>query len=167
MNWKATTLVWGTGLLATWYASVPPVQTPPAAAQPAAAGATAVDPAAVSDIEEQAARLQGQLRRQADYVPPARNLFRFTARAAAPRVLQLPAPPPLDAPPLVMLAGIARDGEGDAAVRTAVLSTADGAVLAKEGDEVAGRYRLARIGDESVELTDLTTGSTIRLAFTP
>jgi hypothetical protein len=68
---------------------------------------------------------------------------------------------------VVVLVGIAADRTADTVDRTAILSTSGGVVLARTGDDVAGRYRVASIDENAVELTDTVTGVTRRLTFTP
>jgi hypothetical protein len=168
MNWKHTGVVWGAGLLATWYAAVPPTQAPVGALDETPSAS--VLPAAAAEIAHEAARLQGQLRRQALYIAPTRNPFRFSARNTAPAArapepeIAAPARPPA---PFLVLSGIAADQVGDAVERTAVISTGAEVVLARPGDDILGRYRVVRIDDASVELVDSLTGAPIRLAFTP
>ena len=173
MNWKSTAVVSGATLLAGWLASAPPAPT-----TPSTVSSTSRSPqtaAAASDIEQQAARLETLTRQAASpYGPPERNLFRFgpkepvkaaapepTASAAAPVEIVPQAPPP----PRVSLSGVASDPDGQRIVRTAILSSPAGVLLVHEGDEVLGQYRVGAIGDDSVELTRLADGTTLRLAL--
>ena len=104
---------------------------------------------------------------------PARNLFVFrpAARPAPPVVVQA-APPaitelkpaPVSLPPL-KLAGIAEDPGAEAPVRTAIISSDGQLFMAKEGDTVTPRYRVAKISADVVELTDLTDNTVRRLAL--
>ena len=121
-------------------------------------------------------RLQARVRREAAYMQPARNPFRFGsarpiaspgiegAGAASPAETLVPAPPP---PPPVSLAGIAEDQVEQRVERTAILSSPDGVLLVHEGDNVLGQYRVARIESEAVELVKLTDGTTLRLGLKP
>ena len=171
MHWKSTAVVSGAGLLSMWFAASPPAPAPSTAARSVeqmSAGAVAT----ASDIEQQAARLQARLRAETEYRQPSRNLFRFDARvserpvaaapppAASPAVL-LPAPPPL----MISLPGIATDQAGDKTVRTAVLSSPSGVLLVHEGDDVLGQFRVETIGEDAVELTRLSDGTTLRLTL--
>jgi hypothetical protein len=65
------------------------------------------------------------------------------------------------------LSGIATNPEAGKIVRTAILSTPEGVVLAKEGDMVLGQYRVDTISDDAVQLTHAVTGSPLRLVLTP
>jgi hypothetical protein len=175
MTWKSTAVVSGAGLLSMWFAASPPLP----ARSPGAYAAQQVSPAAAatsSDIERQAARLQARLRREAEYREPARNLFRFRDRAAAtpapgiapapsaPEPVVAPPPPP---PPIVTLSGIASDQVGDRTVRTAILSSPSGVLLVREGDDVLGQYRVAKITEDAVELTRVSDGTTLRVGLKP
>jgi hypothetical protein len=106
-----------------------------------------------------------------------RNLFRFRAREAPPRpapltpvrppqaTTQRPAPPAASSTPAIALKFVGflqTHGE-----RIAALSDGRGEpVLGKEGETVLGRYKIWRIGEESIELSylDGTGRTTIRLS---
>jgi hypothetical protein len=105
-----------------------------------------------------------------------RNLFRFDAERpsgngdpAVPEARPLahaeePALPP-DHPPLDLeLIGIVEAREQSA--RVAVLSDTRGVYHGYEGDIIEGRFRIVRVGDESVEIVRLAdqTSHVIRLA---
>jgi hypothetical protein len=169
MTWKSYAVVSGATVLAGWLASSPPASAPAAgtAARPEPSSRV---PAAASDIEEQAARLHARVRQETAFRAPERNPFRFGARHAersaadavtpAPVEPIAPAPPP---PPLVKLSGIAEDQLGERVQRTAVLSSPAGVLLVREGDEVLGQYRVARIHGDAVELLPLAGGGPLRL----
>jgi len=72
---------------------------------------------------------------------------------AAPAVAEEP-----PAPDLVLI-GFAEEGT----TRTAMLGSADELLMVTEGQTVAGRYRVAKVGADAVELIDLTTAATRRL----
>jgi len=176
MTWKTYAAVSGATVLAGWIASSPPANTPAPSASAQRRPATATQPAAGSDIEEQAARLQARLRQETEYHAPARNPFRFGAREVrrtdAPERSAAPAPvqpviPALPPPPPIKLSGIAEDGPADRIERTAVLSVPAGVVLVREGDVVLGQYRVARIEAGAVELADVSGGPAVRLTLRP
>lgn len=167
MTWKSYLFASGATVVASVFMTMQPSRMPGGLRleQPqAAAGA----PAAVSDIEQQAARLQARLHEEALYREPSRNPFRFAPRAAAPAAASATAPapapdprPPLAPPPLpIRLAGIAADD----GVRTAIFSTPSGVVLARAGDEVLG-YRVRSVGDDHADLVNPADGATITLAL--
>lgn len=173
MNWKSYAAVSGATVLAGWFASTPPSNAPagapaPSAPQPAAAAN------APTDIELQAMRLQARLRAERAYAEPSRDPFRFAPRreraAAVERaeaIAESPAPPVNTAPPApaVSLSGIAEDLVDGRTVRTAVLSSPTGVLLVREGEEVLGYYRVARIEAEAVELISLSDGTSSRLSL--
>jgi hypothetical protein len=179
MTWKSTALVSGATLLAGWLASerpAPPVPTTPRSA----AARSPRTPAAESDIERQATRLQGRVQHVTEFAQPDRNLFQFRASApartaaastAAAAAAAPPPPPPaapvLPPPPRLSLSGIATNPEGDKTVRTAVLSSPGGVLLVHEGDDVLGQYRVESISDDAVQLTRTLDGSPLRLILTP
>lgn len=87
----------------------------------------------------------------------ARNLFQFK-----------PKPPPPPAVPPIALKFIGIVQTADKAQRLAVLSDGRGGipVYGKEGDIIEGRYRILRIGNESIEMAylDGRGRQTIRLS---
>lgn len=109
---------------------------------------------------------------------PSRDLFRFKPKAPPPRpVVQRPAyvppavvvpsvppgPPPL--PPIAMrFIGLVE--EQDRAQKIAILTDGRGIYQGREGDIIEGRFRIVRIGVESVEMAylDGRGRQTIRLS---
>jgi hypothetical protein len=63
------------------------------------------------------------------------------------------------------LAGIAEDAGADGPDRTAIISGEGQLFMVKEGDPVAGRYRVARISSDAVELSDVNAGIVRRLVM--
>ena len=180
MGWKAYATVSGATMLAGWFASVPPSNVPDRGG-PAPSAAPSIElvpqPATPSsDIEREARRLEARVRREAAYTRPQRNPFRFGTEARATSVgadvaeaasfSELPVLPVL-APPPVSLAGIAEDQVGPHVERTAILSSPGGVLLVREGEDVLGQYRVAKIESEAVELVRHIDGTTLRLDFRP
>jgi hypothetical protein len=107
-------------------------------------------------------RLEALKGEQAAPSDPQRNLFAFRQRAAPPvrpverePAVQAPAvptgPPP---PPPIQLKFIGVFEGGAAGGKVAILSDGRGSTFhAREGDTVDGRYKLIRIGTESVEMS--------------
>jgi hypothetical protein len=110
-----------------------------------------------------------------------RNLFRFKPKAAPPRPPDVPSPPegwvppppgvpppPAPAPSLPPIAlkfvGVVEAPERS--LRVAVLSDPRGVYKGREGDIIEGRYRIVRIGTESIEMSylDGRGRQTIRLS---
>jgi hypothetical protein len=130
---------------------------------------------ALFDVDEAAARLRNRQRESPSPREGGRNPFDYAhitappaaAPAAPPTNAIAPAPPPAAPPPPVFtLSGIAdKTGEDGKPVRTAVLSGLGQLFFAKVGDAVGARYTVNAIGADAVELRDVTTGETVRLAL--
>jgi len=174
MDWKSTAVISGAGLLATWFFSMPVVQ--PSANNPIAPAARAPQASATTiDIQQEAARLQLRTHQESRYNETSRNPFRFGARPRAearpsgtsgpPRVAEPVVVPLAPPPPRVSLDGIATDVVDGQAQRTAILNTDAGIVLAKEGEQVAGQFQVAKIATDAVELVNLSDGSTLRIVL--
>lgn len=168
MTWKLYAVVSAGAFVATYLVSAPPHD--PARSPSSAAPSSARQSAVGSDIEQLADRLQRQ-RTAVTYRTPGRDPFRFQPRPVRPPVVS-PAPiPPAEAPapapvlPLVTLSGIATDLVGGEPHRSAVLSAPAGVLIVREGESVAGLYKVVSISDESVELEATADGShrTLRL----
>jgi hypothetical protein len=69
-----------------------------------------------------------------------------------------------DRPPMQLL-GVAEDGSGAGAVRTAVIATPRQLYLVREGEQIALRFQVVRIGNDVVELRDLANDETFPLAL--
>jgi hypothetical protein len=111
-----------------------------------------------------------------------RNLFRFKPKAAPPRPPGPPPPPPegwvpgtesgppppappAPLPPIALkFVGVVEAPERS--LRVAVLSDPRGVYKGREGDIIEGRYRIVRIGTESIEMSylDGRGRQTIRLS---
>ena len=120
----------------------------------------------------------GELHRGLDaqpvFLPPTRNPFRFAGsgqvEAGSGRSARTPLPPPdglpvlplpLAQPPLRLLGFVTlTDG-----TKVAVLSIGSDLVMARVGEVLAGRFRVAQIGEDAVELTDAVGDRPIRLAL--
>jgi hypothetical protein len=164
----ATSLVVGAVLVA-WLAGAatskrdipPPIITPP----------QAIDARGV-ELTKEIARLRDRLRPTTPPAEPRRNLFTFrTAAAPAPhdvrsaQAVTIDAPAPRPSEPALKLAGIAEDAGSDGPDRTAIISGEGQLFMVKEGDAVAGRYRVARISSDAVELSDVNAGIVRRLVM--
>jgi len=190
VNWKAAaTVVTGATALAGWLTSPSPSQTPlrprAAAAQvraPVDSRSTAssrdASAAHAATIEEQSKRLAARLRPTGSFAQPQRDPFHFGARNLVPVQAVAPGrvpagaepvagPAAIEAPPFpYRLSGVASEVVDGQAVRTAVLSGgASGLVLAMAGDMVGDTYRVDRIDEAAVELTDSRDGRVVRLTF--
>ena len=175
MTWKSYAAASGATILAGWLASSPPVNVVdgrPVA--PARSPRAAVSPSTASDIQEQASRLQARIRRETSYARPERNPFRFSeaAPAASPIAVAEPSNVPATAagefvppPPVVTLVGMAQDQTDQGSDRTAILSSPNGVLLVRKGDEVLGQYRVTTVDEQAVVLTSIADGSTLRLSL--
>ena len=118
-----------------------------------------------AELAAEVARLRARLRPTDQPQEPARNLFQFGDRAsrAATSAPVLPAlePPAVATPPLPPLALIGFASEG--ATRTAIISGFGDLFLAREGDRIAGQYRVSRVDGDGVDVTSLSDGSTLTL----
>lgn len=175
---RVTTLVLGSALITTWLVSAAVTRQ---GGDPTPANAAPQSPAQAAstqdDLQVQAARLYARLDAAPAPRRSPRNPFRFgsiverPAAAARLETVQAasvpdPEPGPLStpSPPLRLIGIAAADGAG-ATVRTAALSVAGVVVLVRPGDEVAGRYRVAAISADVVELTDRLGGPPLRFAL--
>jgi hypothetical protein len=171
MDWKSTTLISGAGLLATWVFSMPNATAP--AASPSAAVQAPQATASAIDIQREAARLQVRLHPESLGSVTARNPFRFASRpprevtpvAASPDGASAAIAIPPAPQPQLSLDGVATEMVDGQEQRTAILHTDDGVVLAKEGDLVSGQYRVMTVSPATAELTDVTSGSVVRLSL--
>jgi hypothetical protein len=117
-----------------------------------------------AELAAEIARLRDRLRPRTPPERPSRNLFEFHA-APQPRAIDV-APPPASDNVIILptalplrLVGVAEDEGPDGAVRTAIISGQGDLWLAKEGDEIARRYRVLHITADAVDLQDLNDGS--------
>jgi hypothetical protein len=167
---RAALIVVGVNLVAVWAAAAAggrAVATEPAAPHQVVADA-AVGEASASLLAA-AERLGAHARRD---VAPAmvRDPFRFGAglrpvarhdvgpvEDGAPAESAAPAAPPAEPGPDIVLQGMAESGDGDALVRTAILSARGELVLATLGARIADRYDVVAIAADSVELEDAVT----------
>ncbi len=139
---------------------------------PAAEGAASPLDPMVREVQSQAGRLRAYLADVPPLTRPGRNPFRFRNRAAEAPV-QAPAPalstasavltPPR---PVVTLSGLAEDASPGGTVRTAVIRAAGQLHLVKEGETFATRFRVERIGADTVQVTDLADQRVFTLALT-
>jgi hypothetical protein len=162
---RAAAYLVGALLLAAWLASAAGVGRPHLEGVPRrSADSMQLDNVALG-VQSQAARLRQRLAVAPAPRAPIRNPFTFAARepvavSARPQALAMPvaADPPLPELELVLL-GVAEEGSA----RTAMIGSGDELLMATEGQTLAGRYRVAKVSADAIELVDLVTGATRRL----
>jgi len=169
---RATTYAGVASLLAAWLASASGVPAPSASPAPQPRPAVSATQALADDVQAQTARLRGRLAAAPAPRTPARNPFTFVTRAErplagsarpAPTIEAAPALPP--EPPL-QLVGVAEQEANGAIVRTAMITAdSDELFMLTVGASLGGRYRVSAIAADAVELSDLITGGTRRLAL--
>jgi len=144
------------------------VQTRPAPVAPAAPGrARAVSPAAARPAGEplMPVHLDTLVAERGEPSGTARNPFRFQPKVVAPPPRAVTAPeaprpvaPPVPAgpppPPPIPLKFIALVERANG-VKWAVLSDGKVTMYGRDGDTIDGRYRIVKIGAESVEVTHI------------
>jgi hypothetical protein len=159
-------------LARAWMAA--PSSEPAAGSRPAAARREAAPGTAAEAPDVRLEALEAEKPHPTD---AKRNLFRFgaIARASVPdqvapnRSFEMPPPPPMptapSTPPITLkFIGIVEAPEKSQ--RWAVLSDNRGVYQGREGDTIEGRYRILKIGTESIELAYLDGNGrqTIRLS---
>jgi hypothetical protein len=128
----------------------------------------------LQDVERHAAQLRTyRLHGPVPHEPP-RNPFRYGQRPvphvepAAPvldETASAPVTEPVASVPPLMLVGMAERTEGDAVVRTAIVSGFGDVHLVGIGDRIANRFTVTAIGADAVELRDDENDTSLRLAL--
>ena len=169
-------------MILTWLANAasprPDPGIPEAGPQATAAHDARVDAsvAVAFDVERETQRLRQHVTETPGPRRSGRDPFAFASRRveapdrrAVPRlaVASTPASSEVaaESPLPLKLIGVAERTTGESLVRTAVLSGHADVLLVGVGDEVMGRYTVAAIAAEAVELTDTATGRVVRLAL--
>ena len=125
-----------------------------------------------ADLLARAERLHNRLSAPRSLEQPHRNPFAFYTPAPPPVPVRhrpepepLPTAGPLPAPVLELI-GVAEQQNGEAIVRTAMISDgSDDLIMAVVGATIRGRYRVDAIGADAVELFDLSSETVRRLAL--
>lgn len=164
----------GAVVLAAWMASAASTgvpQEPQPAVRPVATSGTEQ---LAADVQAQSARLRQRLASAPVPREPTRNPFVFGEREAVrtrvassrPVVMPEPAAAPAPVEPALVLIGIAGQHSASGIVRTAmIVGPGEELYMVAEGQPLAGRYMVAAISADAVELKDTTTGFTRRLAL--
>jgi hypothetical protein len=147
---------------------------PPSAPRPARISPDAI----AAEVQSEAARLHARMSAAPPPSAAVRNPFAFgTANAPGARhpALSTGAPSGLvqatvasetPAAPALLLMGIAEDTTGTGTHRTAIIGDAAETIyMVVEGDSLAGRYKVTKIGADAIELEDAVTKGIRRLAL--
>lgn len=173
---RAAAYIGGATLLLAWLASASGVARQPRPVRaPSRPGDAAVLQTIASDVQSQASRLRQRLATAPAPRGSVRNPFAFDTREGrVARRAPLPVVPhsprteagrvPVE--PSLSLLGIAEQNTPSGLIRTAMISAGgDDLIMVVEGQTVAVRYRVVAIGADAVELKDIATGATRRLAL--
>lgn len=166
------------GVCGAWLASAAGVsRSPRMAAPPARTPSDVRFDALAADVQAQSVRLRERLANAPAPVGAARNPFTFPARpavvrrpAAAPAAVPepvLPAPPAAEVrEPALDLIGIAENRTANGITRTAMITGGfDELMMVTAGQRILGRYDVALVSVDAVELKDVQTGATRRLVL--
>jgi hypothetical protein len=171
MTWKLYAIVSAGAFAATYLVSSPKIELAQSksAASPARSARQA---AAETDIETLANSLHPQRHSEAVLREPGRDPFRFQPRVQKPPAFVPPpvsvvenVPAPVRVLPVLNLTGIASDLVDGKPQRAAVISMPSGVLIVREGESVAGLYKVIAIGEDSIDLEATADGSrrTLRL----
>jgi hypothetical protein len=169
---RATTYVGLASVLVTWLAGAAGLSVTSNSPQPQPQRAeTSATQALADEVQAQASRLRGRLASAPAPREPFRNPFAFASRAVRPApssvaTAQKPLVAALPGEPPLQLVGVAERETSTGTVRTAMITAdSDELFMLVEGESMGGRYRVKSVGAETVDLTDLVTGATRRLAL--
>ena len=160
----------GAVLFAGWFASAAGVSRQlPAVRMPVRSPEVVHLDAVALNVQSQAARLRKRMAAAPAPQAPLRNPFVFVGREPRPQATARREPGPAPERPEVFVPlepeldflGVAEEGT----TRTAIIGLGDELLMVTVGHEVAARYRVAAVGPDAVELLDLRTGATRRLAL--
>jgi hypothetical protein len=162
-------------LLAAWLASAASMtfQSQEEPGEPAVTRDDTSPQTLATEVQAQAAKLRQRLASAPVPQSPHRNPFLFEARPqAAPRPIARPVPtveevaPAAPPDPALFLIGVAEDQGPKGILRTAILSDdAEAVFMVTVGETLLGRYRVEAIGADVVELKDIGSQATRRLAL--
>ena len=172
---KAAAYSGGGLLLLAWLASASGVgQHGPAVESPSPVETSGTATLA-SEVQAQTERLRTRMSSAPAPQTSSRNPFAFAPREAPKtaltrqvreRVDEVAAPIGAPDEPAIDLVGVAENQSPKGLERTAIISAFSGELfLVKEGELIAARYRVKAVGADAVELIDLVSGSTRRLAL--
>ena len=172
---RATLYIGGASLLVAWFSSAASLSLyknnsqPPSDLEPNPSPMEAL----ASLVQQQSARLRDRAASAPRPQQPLRNPFSFRsvpppqATGVAPVQTSAAALVAAEPPePTILLIGVAEQKKPQGLVRTALFATdGDQLVMATVGETVLGRYTVSTISVDAVELMELATGRTRRLAL--
>ena len=165
--------IFGLAVCTAWLASAAGVGRHRAAPRPAPRAAMDAQLTELAaDVQTQAMRLRDRLAQAPAPSPQQRNPFAFSPRVApmpAPaRRVEAPPdlPPPPPSEPSLVLIGVAEMPGAAGPVRTAMVTTGAGdLIMVKAGETLLGRYEVAAVAMDAVQLKETTTGALRTLAL--
>jgi hypothetical protein len=135
-----------------------------------------LDAARAEEVAAHASRLRERLASMPARPGAARNPFRFDSAArpsarlgrtivrdTAPQLAE--APPAAPVRPDLHLIGMAEDTTDGGVQRTAIVSGLNQVYLVREGDQIAMRFLVKRVGVDAVEIEDLSDSTPISLGL--
>ena len=163
----------GAAMCGAWLASAAGVarQSRVAPVRPPAPDAVQLD-ALAAEVQSQAERLRQKLASAPEPRAADRSPFSFDSAPVVrrtpprqPQVVALAEPiQPEIREPVLELIGIAESGQGEALVRTAMITGGHAELMMVTiGQRILGRYDVIAVGADAVELKDLESGATRRL----
>ena len=134
-----------------------------------------LDAARAEEVVAHASRLRTRLATMPARPGASRNPFRFESHARPAHVTRTvvrdastEAGEPLTAAPVrpeLHLIGMAEDAADGVVHRTAIVSGLNQVYLVKEGDQIAMRFLVRRVGADAVEIEDLSDSTPISLGL--
>jgi hypothetical protein len=141
--------------------------------EPRTSAAEQALPDLATEVQAQTVRLRDRLAHAPAPAPGARNPFTFAERPRPRARIAMPPPSPAPSPtvpdvrePSLALIGLAERKADGGVTRTALLAAGENdLIMAKVGDRLLGRYEVLAVSVDAVELRDLETSLTRRLAL--
>ena len=137
---------------------------------------TDLDAARAEEVAAHASRLRERLATMPARPGAKRNLFRFESHARAAAHLTrtvvrdavpdaVESQPTAPVRPELHLIGMAEDTADGVVQRTAIVSGLNQVYLVKQGDQIAMRFLVRRVGADAVEIEDLSDSTPISLGL--
>jgi hypothetical protein len=165
---RAALVLFGAVILTTWLVASSRAPTPPPVHR---ARDVSASRSLASSHRSQIARLRERLATMPDSTGGRRDPFHFVhearpeLRPVATSAQADEVAPAVPERPELQLIGIGEDQRDGGAVRTAIVAGMKQVFLVREGDRVALRFQVKRIGADAIEVEDLAANETFRLAL--